>query len=210
MPINTFNALRGKHLVEALTKRKMEACYVATKEEALEKAMSLLPEGASVAWGGSMSVKAIGLPEKVKAANYTVIDRDMAQSPEERVEIDHKTQSVDYYFMSTNALSLDGTLVNIDGFGNRVSALIFGPKNVVLIVGMNKVTSTPEEALSRVRNVAAPINCIRLGRNTPCAKTGFCHDCTADECICRQIVTTRLSSMPGRIKVILVGESLGF
>ena len=121
-----------------------------------------------------------------------------------------KAFSTDYYLMSSNAITLDGQLVNIDGTGNRVAALTFGPAHVILVVGMNKVTKTVDEALDRVHNVAAPPNAVRLGSDTPCGKTGVCADCLSPECLCAQVLVTRYSRIPGRIHVILVGESLGY
>ena len=116
----------------------------------------------------------------------------------------------DYFLMSTNAITMDGELVNIDGRSNRVSCLCWGPQNVIIIAGMNKVALDVESALKRVRNFAAPPNAVRLNKNTPCAQTGKCADCYSPDCICSQIVITRRSSTPNRIKVILVGEELGY
>jgi len=121
----------------------------------------------------------------------------------------HEALSCDYYFMSSNAITADGELVNIDGNGNRVAALIYGPENVVIIAGMNKIVKNVEEGISRTRNVASPQNCVRLNKNTPCAVNGVCGNCLSDT-ICDQIVITRASRIPQRIKVILVGEELGF
>ena len=112
--------------------------------------------------------------------------------------------------MSTNAITTDGQLVNIDGTGNRVAALIWGPKQVIVLAGMNKVCPTLEDAYRRVKNIASPPNCIRLNRKTPCAATGICGDCLSPDCICSQTVLTRRSGIPGRIKVILIGEQLGY
>ena len=121
----------------------------------------------------------------------------------------HEALSCDYYFMSSNAITVDGELVNIDGNGNRVAALIYGPENVIILAGMNKIVKTIEEGISRTRNVASPQNCIRLGKDTPCKTNGVCGNCLKDT-ICDQIVITRASRVPKRIKVILVGEELGF
>jgi len=112
--------------------------------------------------------------------------------------------------MSSNAISVTGELVNIDGTGNRLAALIYGPSNVIILAGMNKVMPTVEAALSRVKNTASPINAIRLSRNTPCAVTGICSECQSPDCICAQTVITRRSNQAGRIKVILIGEELGY
>ena len=142
--------------------------------------------------------------------DLTLLERSKAKSPDEVTEIYHKSLSADYYFMSSNAISVTGELVNIDGTGNRLAALIYGPSNVIILAGMNKVMPTVEAALSRVKNTASPINAIRLSRNTPCAVTGICSECQSPDCICAQTVITRRSNQAGRIKVILIGEELGY
>ncbi|MEG0590187.1 MAG: lactate utilization protein, partial [Lachnospiraceae bacterium] len=116
----------------------------------------------------------------------------------------------DYFFMSSNAITIDGELVNIDGNGNRVACLIHGPKHVILIVGMNKVVSDVANGMTRIRNMATPANAARLGTKTPCQKTGCCGNCLSPDCMCCEVVITRKSRHEGRIKVILVGEELGY
>lgn len=201
----------AKTVIANLKKRHMEGYYVSTAEEAKLLALSLMPEGSSVAWGGSMTCTGIGLIDAVKAGNYDVIDRaDASRGTREKYqEIYGKICTCDFFLMGTNALTLDGELVNVDGTGNRVAFLCFGPENVIVVTGMNKVVKTREEAVDRARNVAAPINTVRLERKTPCTVTGKCEDCCSPDCICAQIVITR-QSKNGRIKVILVGEELGF
>lgn len=188
----------------------MEGYYCATSAEAVEKALSLMPEGASVTWGGSMTLTECGLMDALKTANYELIDRDTAKTPEDSRLMYAKQVMADYYLMSSNAITIDGELVNIDGRANRVSCLCWGPQNVIIIAGMNKVCSDVESAVQRVRNFAAPPNCVRLNRNTPCTQTGKCGDCYSPDCICSQVLITRRSSTPNRIKVILVGEELGY
>ena len=122
----------------------------------------------------------------------------------------HDALSSDVYFMSTNAITANGELVNIDGTGNRVAALIYGPETVIILTGMNKVAANVEEALSRIHNVATPQNCIRLNKKTPCSTTGTCADCLSPDCICNQVVITRRSGIKGRIKVLLIGDSFGY
>lgn len=198
-------------ILKTFEKRGFEGCYCATKEEAAEKAMSYVKPGMSVSFGGSMTLAECGFTDALKArTDITLLDRGQAQTPEEVTEIYHKALSCDCYFMSTNAISMDGQLVNTDGTGNRVAALIYGPKNVILVVGMNKAAATLEDAQTRVKALASPPNCIRLDRKTPCAATGVCHDCFGPDCICSQTVITRRSAIPGRIKIILVGEELGY
>ena len=204
------NDVLGARVVKSLESRNMEVYYVRTKEEALAKALELIPEGSTVSWGGSMSIQEIGLPQVLKEGNYVVYDREQATTKEERDEIAHKAMTCDYFLGSANALSENGVMVNIDGNANRVAAYAFGPKNVLLIVGMNKVVKTEADAMSRAKNEAAPINAQRFGIDTPCVKNGSCFDCKKPECICCQILVTRYSRVPMRTKVILVNDTLGF
>ena len=150
--------------------------------------------------------------ELVKEGNYHLIDRSVAKNFDEQREIFSKAVLSDYFLMSSNAITLDGELINIDGTGNRVACLSYGPKHVIMIVGMNKVVNDVEDGIKRVRNFASPPNTLRLGLKTPCSMTGRCGDCYGDTCICSQIVVTRRQSamMKDRVKVILVGESLGY
>ena len=206
------NEIRANTIIRNLEKRNMEGVYCATREDALKQALSYMEKGSVLSWGGSMSIEEIGLMDAVRNGDYEIIDRDKAKDYDERREIFSKIVLSDYFLMSTNAITLDGELINIDGTGNRVGPLCFGPKHVIMIVGMNKVVSSVEDGVARVRNIAAPPNCIRLGLETPCSLTGRCADCYGDTCICSDIVVTRRQSaaMRGRIKVILVGENIGY
>lgn len=188
----------------------MEAYYVKTKEEALAKALELIPEGSSISWGGTMSAQEIGLTDALHKGNYDVYDREQVETREEKEKIAHQALNCDFFIGSTNALSEDGVLVNVDGNANRVAAFAYGPKNVLLIVGMNKVVKTEADAMSRARNEAAPINAQRFGVDTPCVKNGSCFNCKSPQCICCQILITRFSKVPKRTKIILVDENLGF
>lgn len=204
------NEVLANRVVKNLESRNMEAYFVKTKEEALKKALELIPEGSSISWGGTVSAKEIGLLDAVHEGNYEVYDREEAQTPELKNEIAHKALDCDFFIGSTNALAENGVMANIDGNANRVAAFAFGPKNVLLIVGMNKVVKSEEDAMSRARNEAAPINAQRFGLDTPCSKNGMCYDCKSPDCICCQILITRYSRAAKRIKVILVDENLGF
>ncbi|WP_371296899.1 lactate utilization protein [Ruminococcus sp.] len=204
------NEVLANRIVKNLESRNMEAYFVKTKEEALKKALELIPEGSSISWGGTASAKEIGLLDAVHEGNYEVYDREEVQTPELKNEIAHKALDCDFFIGSTNALAENGVMVNIDGNANRVAAFAFGPKNVLLIVGMNKVVKSEEDAMSRARNEAAPINAQRFGLDTPCSKNGMCYDCKSPDCICCQILITRYSRAAKRIKVILVDENLGF
>ena len=204
------NAACGATVVKNLQRRGFDAYYCADKEAALAKALELIPETDVVAWGGSVTLAEVGLLDAVKKRN-PVIDRDTAKNAEEKTELMRKALLCDTFIMSSNAITSDGQLINIDGNGNRVAALIFGPKQVVVIAGMNKIAGSFEAAMDRARNIAAHINAQRFaGLATPCAKTGLCADCQSPDSICAQFVVTRRCRTKGRIKVILVGESLGF
>jgi L-lactate utilization protein LutC len=206
-----YYEMNANTVIKALEKRNMYACYAKNKEDALQKAMSLIEEGKSISWGGSESVKEIGLiNELYKRDKNKLLDRSKAGNPEEANQIMHEAFFADYYLMSSNAVTLDGELVNIDGNANRLAALLYGPKNIIMIVGMNKIVKNVDEGLSRIRNYTAPLNAIRLGCDTPCGKVGHCCDCTAQASMCCQIVTTRFSRVKDRIKIILVGEELGY
>lgn len=197
-------------LIKALQARKFEAYYCPTAAQAVEKALSLIPEGSTVSWGGSATVQESGLLDRVRE-QFPFIDRDTAKSPEERTELMRRALTCDTFLTSVNGMSEDGILVNVDGLGNRIAAMLFGPKSVIVLAGMNKVCRSAEEAESRARNYAAPLNAARFSlTKTPCGITGACGDCQSDECMCSYIVKIRMSKVPGRIKVILVGEPLGF
>lgn len=201
---------RGSQLVKNLQNRHFEAYYCPTKADALEKSLELIPNGSSVAWGGTMSAIQIGLIDAVRNGEYVALDRESCKTVEERDEMAKNAMFSDVFLTSANGLSLDGQMVNIDGNGNRVAATIFGPKSVLVIVGMNKVTDTIEEAVKRARTIAAPMNKQRFNADTPCSITGVCGDCKSEGCICNQIVITRHCRPVGRIKFIIVGEELGF
>ena len=200
----------AKTIISNLEKRQMKGWYCEDSAAAVKKVLELLPEQASVTWGGTMTMEECGLMDALKKGNYTLIDRFAGKTSQEKKEIYAKVVCADYFFMSTNAITLDGELVNVDGAGNRVACLSSGPDNVIILAGMNKVAASVEEGHDRVRNTAAPINALRLNKKTPCAVTGRCSNCQSPDCICSQIVITRRSHIPGRIQVILIGEELGY
>ena len=197
-------------VMKGLEKRHIEGHYCDTIDEACALALSMVPENSSVSFGGSVTLDETGVLAELRAReDITLYDRATATTPEENKKIMHDALLCDYYFMSSNAITTDGELINIDGNGNRVAALIYGPENVIMIAGMNKIVTSVEEGIIRTRNVASPQNCIRLEKDTPCKVNGVCGNCLKDT-ICDQIVITRASRVPNRIKVILVGEELGF
>jgi L-lactate utilization protein LutC len=201
------NELLARKVIKGLASRNMTGYYATGKEEALKTALSLIPEGSTSTMGGGMSVIEIGLVKALKEGNYNFIDRDEAA---DRRAAMLAAYDADVFLASCNALTEDGVLVNIDGNANRVSAIAYGPKKVILIVGMNKVCSDTDAAMKRARNVAAPINNQRFNGNNPCVKTGACADCKSPDTICCQFLITRYSKHADRIHVILVNDSLGF
>ncbi len=218
--IKARNRLLASKVIKNLQSRKFAAYYCDNAIEAVEKALSFIPERSSVSWGGSVTLEEIGLLNRVRQGSYIITDRDKAQTMEERYDLMRQSLLCDTYLTSFNAVSEDGILVNIDSVGNRTAAITFGPKSVIAIVGMNKICKTAEDAVIRARTYAAPINVYRCScssspflhspQKTPCLINGACGDCKTDDCICSYIVQTRMCRTAGRIKVILVGESLGF
>lgn len=205
-----YYKVKAENVIKYFKKRNIEGYYVENKEQAREKVLDLIEENASVSWGGSMTLKEIGIFDKLKSGSYQLLDRSTAENSEEKEKIYHQALSADYYLMSSNAITQTGKLINIDGTGNRLAALIYGPKHVIIVAGMNKISSDEESALKRVNDLAAPANAIRLDKDTPCTRVGYCTSCHVDDSICCHTVTTRYSHPDGRIKVILVGEELGY
>lgn len=209
-PKQAYYNKRGQILVKNLQSRHFDAYYCETREDALRKALELIPEGASVGWGGALSAQQIGLMKAVHLGNYRAIDRDLCKTAEEKLQAARESLFADVFMTGANALSLDGQMVNIDGTGNRVAAIIYGPQMVLVVAGMNKVEDTLDAAITRARTIAAPMNKQRFPNATPCEITGTCGDCKAEGCICNQILITRHCRPAGRIKFIIVGEDLGF
>ena len=209
-PKQLYYKKRGEILVKNLLSRHFDAYYCESKEEALQKALELIPEGSSVGWGGATTCEQIGLVDAVRAGNYRAMDRSLAKTAEEREQMMRDMLHADVFLTGANGLSLDGQMVNIDGTGNRVAAIVYGPESIIVVAGMNKVEDTLEAAVTRARTVAAPMNNQRFDNDNPCATTGTCANCKHVKCICNQILITRHCRPVGRIKFILVGEDLGF
>ncbi|MBO7728617.1 MAG: lactate utilization protein [Oscillospiraceae bacterium] len=201
------NEKLAQKVIKGLESRNMNGFYAASKEEALQMALKFIPEGSTVTMGGGMSVREIGLFDALKKGNYQFIDRDEYADRREAMLLAY---DADIYLASANAMTEDGVMVNIDGGANRVSALAYGPKVVLMIVGMNKICDDVDGAMKRARNVAAPINAQRFGLDTPCSKTGACMNCKSPDTICCQFLITRYSKEKDRINVILVNDDLGF
>lgn len=202
----------AESIIAKLATRNMEGYYCKDREEANAKAKRFLTPDCSISWGGSMTLQEIGLIDDLKEleTEYEILDRENPNPELTAKEFYGKIVTSDYYFMSTNAITMDGELINIDGNGNRVACLCNGPEHVVIIAGMNKVVKDVQSGIDRVRNFAAPPNALRLNLDTPCTEYGKCMNCLKESCICCQTVITRMSHHPGRIKVLLVGEELGY
>ena len=209
--VKSARELQAHSIIKNLEKRNMTAFYCEDAESCKAKVLELIGKDNVISWGGSMSIHECGIPQALKdRGDCEVLDRSEYITPEQQQEFAVKTFQCDYYLMSTNAITLDGELVNIDGYGNRVASLIYGPKHVIVVAGMNKVVPDVKQGFDRVRNIASPPNTIRLNKDTPCSKTGKCGDCMSPDCICNQIVVTRRSRDKERIIVMLVNETLGF
>ena len=210
-PLEIRNNLLGEKLVKNLKRRNMEAFYCPTAQEAVGKVMELIADGSSVTWGGSMTVRDMGIPQALKErGTLEVLDRDLVDDPQEKQQMYLRAFSADVFLSSANAISEDGVIVNIDGNGNRVAAISWGPKKVIFIIGLNKVAQTVEAAIARARSTASPINAQRFDIATPCHTDGMCHNCNSPESICSYIHLLRNSRTPGRHVVVLVGEDFGY
>ena len=199
-------------VIESLKKNEMEAVYFPTAVEAREEILRRIPSGSRVGIGGSVTLREMGILEALEKRGDEVYDHwKEGLSKERRQEVGKKQQRSDFFLTSTNALTLDGKLINVDATGNRVSSMIFGPERVLVIAGVNKIVKNLNEGLARLKKVAAPRNCQRRKDPTPCARDLVCHNCDTPARLCR--VTTILERRPWGIKefaVILVGEELGY
>jgi L-lactate utilization protein LutB len=202
--------VKSDTIIKNLQKRGMEGYYFDTREEAIEKAMSMINQEDVVSWGGSYTIDELGIKKMLEEKQVAVIDRDKAKSPEERVRLMKQALTADVFLTSTNAITMNGELLNIDGNGNRLAAFCYGPNSVIVIAGMNKVATDIDTAMKRARTEATIPNTFRTNSNTPCRITGKCSECTMPDTLCGQILVTRYCRPNNKIKVILVGENLGF
>ncbi|MEG0903594.1 MAG: lactate utilization protein [Lachnospiraceae bacterium] len=203
-------AILAESVLGNFKKRGIDGYYCDTSAQAVEKALQLMEPNSTIAYGGSETLKETGMIEALSHSSHHLILREQAVTKEEKKEIARQTIVSDYFFMSSNAITLDGELINMDGTGSRLCYLIYGPEHVIILAGMNKIVVDVETGIKRVKNVAAPPNGVRLNTQTPCALTGHCNDCYSPGCMCCECVITRKSRVPGRIKVILIGEELGY
>ena len=209
-PLEQRNERLAKTIIKNLQRRHIEGFYCPTADEAVKKVSELIEDGSSVTWGGTMTVRDLGIPQVLKErGTLDVLDRDLVETPEEKQTMYLKAFSVDVYLSSANAISEDGVIVNIDGNGNRVAAITWGPKKVIFVIGLNKVAQTVEAALARARSTASPINAARFNIKTPCQVDGVCHNCNSVDSICNYVHFLR-NSPRGRHTVVLVGENLGY
>lgn len=209
-PLEQRNERLAKTIIKNLQRRHIEGFYCPTADEAVKKVSELIEDGSSVTWGGTMTVRDLGIPQVLKErGTLDVLDRDLVETPEEKQTMYLKAFSVDVYLSSANAISEDGVIVNIDGNGNRVAAITWGPKKVIFVIGLNKVAQTVETALARARSTASPINAARFDIKTPCQVDGVCHNCNSVDSICNYVHFLR-NSPRGRHTVVLVGENLGY
>ncbi len=214
-PTDVYWRKRLEELKEALEGNNFEVFIAETSADAKRIVLDeILPklQVKSVSWGGSMTFPATGLYETLKSrSDIQVLDTyDKTLSPDEMIERRRQSLLVDVYITGTNAVSETGKLINLDALGNRVAAITFGPKLVIILVGRNKVVPEVEDAMFRVKNYAAPVNAMRLDRKTPCAATSFCEECKSPDRICNSWGITEKSFPKGRIKVVLINEDLGF
>lgn len=209
-PKEARNERLAKTIIKNLERRHMQGFYCKTAQEAVKKVSELIEDGSSVTWGGTMTVRDLGIPDYLKnRGTLEVLDRDMVETPEEKQAMYLRAFSTDVYLSSANAISEDGVIVNIDGNGNRVAAITWGPKKVIFVIGLNKVAQTVESALARARSTASPVNAARFDIDTPCQVDGVCHNCKSPDSICNYVHFLR-NSPKGRHLVVLVGEDLGY
>lgn len=205
-----FLQSRCETAVKGLQAREFDAMWFGSREEAAESILGIIPGDVDVGAGGSVTLKEIGVLDSLAKRGNRVIVHDISMDFQESFETRKKANACPYYLTSSNAVTMNGELVNIDGVGNRVAAMSFGPEVLITVAGANKLAADLDEAIARVRNVAAPINARRVGKDTPCIKTGRCVGCHSPQSICR--ITTIISQKPmiTDFKVILIAEDLGF
>jgi len=208
-PKEWYWEMQCEKLVDVLKSKKFNAEFVKTRTEAKDRLLELIPREATVGFGGSMTLSQVGIIDALSERGNVIITKRGNPSDPETVESRRKALHADVFLSSANALTRKGQLVNLDGMGNRVASMIFGPKNVFIVCGLNKIVNSLEEAFARIK-MAAVINCRRLGTNTPCVHTGECSDCRSPERICNVYSIIERNPGQNQITVIIVGEELGF
>lgn len=209
--LQTIMMKRVERTMENLRKNRMKAWYVESRKDVVPLLETLIRDGDTVSCGGSITLFETGVIDHLRSGRYIFLDRYAeGLTPDQITEIFRKSFFANAYLTSTNAITEDGELFNVDGRGNRVAAMIFGPDNVIVIAGINKIVTDLDEAVNRLRQIEAPANAVRLSRRTPCTKIGCCQDCSSPDRICSDYVVFRQQTVPDRIKVIIVGEELGY
>lgn len=199
-----------QHLIDSLARKGFKPKYFDSQKDAVDFVLDLIPTNASIGIGGSMTIKQLGLDNKLFERGNVVYSHSLV-AEEQRDKVYQLAASADWYLSSTNALSESGDLVNIDGAANRISSLAFGVKNILYVLGVNKIAPDVQSAIDRVRNVAAPPNAKRLNKNTPCAKVGKCCLCNSPDCICNAtLITHHPTRYQENVYVVIIGESLGY
>jgi hypothetical protein len=205
-----FREKQAERTINALKKNNFDALYVSDSKAALEEVMKRIPDGTTVGVGGSVTLVQIGLLDALMNRTIQLIwPFQQARSDEERLELIRKSFSADVFLLSTNAVTEDGKLFNVDATGNRAGAMFIGPKKTIIVCGVNKIVKDLEAAEKRVREWVAPQNAKRLGRKTPCVETGVCSDCSSPDRICNIYVTLAKKPARAEVVVIMVGENLG-
>ncbi|MCS7108708.1 MAG: lactate utilization protein [Sulfolobales archaeon] len=207
---NKLHELRINAAAKALESNGFKTYVSLSRAEAKEIVMKLIPEGSVVGVGGSATIRELNIVEELERRGIKVIHHWVKVSPEESLEIRRKALTSDVYLSSSNAVTLDGKLINIDASGNRVAALMFGPKKVIIVVGRNKLTRNLEEGLLRARNIAGVANAIRLNYKTPCTTLGYCVECKNAEKPCNVVVIMERKPSNTDVHVVLVNDDLGF
>ncbi len=204
--------LIARKTIQSLENNNIAALYAETADDACLQVLHRIPEGSKVGYGGSLTLDQLGLKETIRKGKYNLLYRQLyGMSEDEQDKVRRESLFSDVFLMSTNALTMEGHLVNIDGIGNRVAALIFGPPKIIVISGVNKIVPDYEAAVYRIKNHVAPIHAKRRNKNLPCAETGFCVNCHSPERFCNALVVIEHQYLKNkdRITVVIVGEELG-
>lgn len=205
------NEMKINRTIEALKKNNMNGYYAKNRDEVIKLIEDIVAEGAKVAVGGSETLSELGVLEHLRSGRYDFLDRYKAGlTPEEVTNIFKQSFLADAYLSGCNAITENGELYNVDGNGNRVAAMLYGPDKVIVICGVNKIVKDVDEAIKRNREISAPMNAKRLNRKTPCAKVGYCMDCNSPERICNEYTLIKKQRSAERMHVIFLNENLGY
>lgn len=205
------NEMKIKRTIESLKKNNMNGYYAKDRSEIIELIRDIVDEGSIVSCGGSMTLFETGVIDHLRSGRYDFLDRYKdGITREEVTNIFRQAFLSDAYFVSSNAITENGELYNVDGNGNRVAAMLYGPDKVIVICGVNKIVKDVDEAIKRNRELSAPINAKRLNKKTPCTKVGYCMDCSSPERICNEYTLIRKQNVSDRIHVIFLNENIGY